>query len=94
MVSVADLYDAADRAGLLTPVRVGAESVACAFRAPDEVLLDGLVLSRDYTIEYPASRLTLAVDDTVEIDGGQYRVRDVLSLRDGTECRAKLARLS
>ena len=46
MVGVADLYDAAARAGLLTPVKVGALIVECGFRAPDETVLDGLALPR------------------------------------------------
>jgi hypothetical protein len=90
---VADLYDAAARAGLLTPVKVGALIVECGFRAPDETVLDGLALSRDYEIEFPADSLTLAAGDTVEIAGHQYRVREVMALRDGSEMRAKLARL-
>ena len=93
MVGVADLYDAAGRAGLLTPVKVGALIVECGFRAPDETVLDGLALSRDYEIEYPAARITLAAGDTVEIAGQPYRVREVIALRDGNECRARLARL-
>ena len=93
MVGVADLYDAAARAGLLTPVKVGALIVECGFRAPDETVLDGLALSRDYEIEYPAARMTLLAGDTVEIAGHSYRVREVIALRDGSECRARLARL-
>ena len=93
MVGVADLYDAAARAGLLTPVKVGTLIVECGFRAPDETVLDGLALSRDYEIEYPAARIALAAGDTVEIAGQPYRVREVIALRDGNECRARLARL-
>ena len=93
MVGVADLYDAAARAGLLTPVKVGALIVECGFRAPDETVLDGLALSRDYEIEFPTERLLLSVGDTVEIAGQSYRVREVIALRDGKECRARLARL-
>jgi hypothetical protein len=93
MVSVADLYDAAARAGLLTPVKVGALIVECGFRAPDETVLDGLALSRDYEIEFPTGRLLLSTGDTVEIAGQPYRVREVIALRDGNECRARLARL-
>ena len=93
MVGVADLYDAAARAGLLTPVKVGTLIVECGFRAPDETVLDGLALSRDYEIEFPAERLLLVVGDTVEIAGQPYRVREVIALRDGSECRARLARL-
>jgi hypothetical protein len=93
MVSVADLYDAAARAGLLTPVKVGALIVECGFRAPDETVLDGLALSRDYEIEFPTGRLLLSTGDTVEIAGQPYRVREVMALRDGAESRAKLSRL-
>ncbi|MBD3805435.1 MAG: hypothetical protein IE919_19715 [Thioclava sp.] len=93
MVGVVDLYDAAERVGLLTPVKFGALTVYCGFRAPDETVLDGLMLSRDYEIEYPTGRLTLAAGDTVEIAGQSYRVREVMALRDGLETRAKLARL-
>ena len=93
MVSMTDLYDAAARAGLLTPVKVGALIVECGFRAPDETGLDGLALSRDSTIEFPTERLLLAVGDTVEIAGQPYRVREVVALRDGSECRARIARL-
>ena len=45
----------------------------CAFRAPDETVLDGFMLSRDYQIDYPASRLTLAAGDTVEVAGNTYQ---------------------
>ena len=93
MVGVADLYDAAARAGLLTPVKVGTLIVECGFRAPDETVLDGLALSRDYEIEFPTGRLLLVVGDTVEIAGQSYRVREVIALGDGNECRARLARL-
>ncbi len=92
MVTVADLYDAAERAGLLTPVKVGATTIACAFRAPDETVLDGLALSRDYEIEFPTGRLTLSAGDTVEIAGHSYRVRELRQVRDGSETVAKLAR--
>ena len=48
---------------------------------------------RDYEIEFPTERLLLVVGDTVEIAGQPYRVREVIALRDGNECRARLARL-
>jgi hypothetical protein len=94
VVRVSDLYDAASRAGLLTPVQVGTQTVQCAFRAPDETVLDGLVLSRDYEIEFPVERLSLHAGDTVSIAGVSYRVREVVSLRDGSEARATLAKRS
>jgi hypothetical protein len=93
MVTVADLYDAAARAGLLTAVKVGAVTVQAAFRAPDETVLDGLALSRDYQIEFPTNRLSLSQGDLVEIGGQSYRVREVRQLRDGSESAATLSRL-
>jgi hypothetical protein len=92
MTIVADLYDAAARCGLLTEVKAGALTVQAAFRAPDESVLDGLALSRDYRIEYPTERLTLAMGDHVEIGGQRYRVREVRQLRDGSESAATLSR--
>ena len=93
MVRVEDLYRAADRAGLLTPVTVAGITVPCAFRAPDETVLDGLAISRDHQIDYPAAWLTLAVGDTVEVAGHSYQVREVRAIGDCTECRAWLTRL-
>jgi hypothetical protein len=93
MAGIGDLYDAAERAGLLTPVKVGAVTVACAFRAPDETVLDGLALSREYRIEFPAERLTLQSGDAVEIAGHPYRVREVRQMGDGSEVWASLTRL-
>ena len=46
-----------------------------------------------YEIEFPTERLLLSVGDTVEIAGQSYRVREMIALRDGNECRARLARL-
>ncbi len=93
MANVADLYDAAARCGLLTAVKVGAVTAQAAFRAPDDTVLDGLALSRDYRIEYPSERLALSQGDLVEIAGESYRVREVRQLRDGTESMATLSRL-
>ncbi len=92
-MDVTALYEAAHNAGLLTPVRVAGATVHCAFRAPDEVVLDGLALSRDYQIDYPASWLTLASGDAVEIAGVAYRVREVRAIGDGSERRASLRQL-
>lgn len=91
-MSVEDLYDAAQACGFLTPVHVGATVTWCGFRAPDDTVLDGLALSRDYVIEYPASRLQLSPGDTVSIEGAAYTVREVRALRDGSETRALLSK--
>ncbi len=87
-------YDAAASAGMLTEVIVAGEPVMCEFRAPDESVLDGLVLSTEYAIRYPASRLpSLATGDTVVIAGESYQVREVRALADGSERRATLTKL-
>ena len=94
MLAVELLYEAARNAGLLTAVTVAGGSVVhCGFRAPDETVLDGFALSRDYQIDYPAAWLTLAVGDTVEVAGNTYQVRDVRAIGDGTERRASLSQL-
>ena len=87
------LYEAARNAGLLTPVFFAGVTVHCAFRAPDETVLDGFALSRDYQIDYPASVLTLAIGDAVEIAGAVYQVRDMRAIGDGSERRAALTQL-
>ena len=93
-MEVTELYDAAASAGMLTEVIVAGEPVMCEFRAPDESVLDGLALSTDYAIRYPASRLpSLAAGETVVIAGDSYRVREVRALADGSERRATLAKL-
>ncbi|SFM13110.1 head-tail joining protein [Nitrosomonas communis] len=92
-MNVTDLYEAAARNQLLTPVTVGTVTIQCAFRAPDEAVLDGLVLSRDYHIEYPTSWLTLSISDVVVIKGESYKVREVRQIRDGSESRTTLSKL-
>ena len=88
---IEDFYQSAQRAGLLTQVNANGSSVYCAFRSPEETVLDGLALSRDYQIDYPASWLKLAIGDLVDINGTSYQVRDIRVIGDGTECRASLS---
>jgi len=84
------LYTAAAQAGLLTAAVVNGEIVMVDFRAPDEDVLDGLGVSRGYTIRYPSSRLALAAGAELVIADACYRVREVTRLGDGSECRATL----
>ena len=93
MATLEDLYDAAAQAGLLTAADCAGVVVWVDFRAPDEDVLDGLGVSRGYTLRYPAQRLLLATGDELTIEGQIYRVREVRQLGDGSECRATLARL-
>ena len=94
MVRIEDFYDAAGRSGLLVDAEIDGQTIAVDFRSPDETILDGLALSADYTIRFPASALpALAAGDTVSIAGNTYRVRDIRSIGDGSERRASLSRL-
>lgn len=87
------LYDAASAAGLLTAATLNGVEMMVEFRAPDEDVLDGLGVSRGYTIRFPKSRVTLAGGDELLVGGDRYRVREVTHLGDGSECRASLTRL-
>ena len=93
MMDVGALYDAAAHSGLLTAVTFGTAEVMVDFRAPDEDVLDGLGVSRGYTIRYPQSRLALTAGNELLVAGVTYRVREVTQLGDGSECRASLTRL-
>ena len=94
MATITDLYDAAAHAGLLTAAECAGVVVWVDFRAPDEDVLDGLGVSRGYTIRYPAQRLALTTGDELTIDRERYRVREVRQLGDGSECRATLTRIT
>ena len=93
MVTVSDLYAAAGRAGLLTPAMIGGSEVLVDFRAPDVEVLDGLGLSSDYAIRYPADEVLLDSGHELVIGGTTYRVREVRAIGDGSECRATLMRV-
>jgi hypothetical protein len=88
-----DLYAAAGRAGLLTPAVIGGAEVLVDFRAPDAEVLDGLGLSTDYAIRYPADAVMLDAGHELVIGGITYRVREVRAIGDGSECRATLRRV-
>ena len=92
-VGVEALYEAARRAGLLVEAEVGGLHVWVDFRAPDEAVLEGLALSADYTLRFPACALpTLTVGEIVTVRGASYRVRDLRAVGDGSERRAALTR--
>ena len=89
-MKLSDFYNAAGRAGLLTPARVGSKDVLVDFRAPDVEVLDGLGLSADVAIRYPADAVVLDSGHELEIQGVRYQVREVRAVGDGAECRATL----
>ncbi len=94
MIAIESLYDAAARSGLLTRAALGGIEVMVDFRAPDEDVLNGLGVSRNFSIRYPVCRLpTLSSGDTLWISGRSYRVREISVTGDGTEARATLTQL-
>ena len=91
---IEELYAAATRTGLLVDVEVEGQTIAVDFRSPDESVLGGLALTADYTMRYPATVLpTLTGGSRVSVGGNVYRVREIRSIGDGSECRASLTRL-
>jgi hypothetical protein len=89
-----ELYAVAGRAGLLTPAVIGGTEVLVDFRAPDVEVLDGLGLSADYAIRYPADAAVLNRGEELVIGGETYQVREVRAIGDGSECRATLMRIT
>lgn len=89
-----ELYAVAGRAGLLTSALIGGSEVLVDFRAPDAEVLDGLGLSADYAIRYPAGEVLLNSGHEIVIGGSTYRVREVRAIGDGSECRATLTRIT
>lgn len=94
------LYEAAANAGLLKtcvwhpsdggPPRTNPVGLA----APDETLMDGLTLSTEYLMSYPALIFEgLVAGERVGIDGVLFKVRDTRAVGDGSEKRARLTRL-
>ena len=97
---VEQIYASAADAGLLRNCRwqpadgAPSQTHAVGFAAPDDNMFDGLAVTTDYQITYPASALKgLASHDRVEIDGVIYQVRSVRAVGDGSERRAQLTRL-
>ena len=93
MINIETFYEVAAKSGLLTQAVFGSTKVFVDFRAPDEDVLGGLGVSRNYAIRYPANWLPmLAVGDSLEVAAQFYRVREITALRDATEMQATLSR--
>ena len=97
---VGQLYAAAERAGLLKdcvwrPLDGSApQQHPVGFTAPDGTAFDGLTLSTDYAMTYPATVFPgLASREPVEIGGMVYVVRELRAIGDGSEIRATLTRV-
>ena len=97
---VETVYAAAASAGLLQvcvwhPSNGSAsQSHPVGFSCPDESLLDGLTVSSEYAITFPASVFVgLAPREQVQIGSATYLVREVRTRGDGSERRATLTKV-
>jgi hypothetical protein len=55
------------------------------FTRPDTIVLDGVVHSTDYSIEYQSGDVQLVRDNVIAIDAVQYRIRQSPTAKgDGT----------
>jgi hypothetical protein len=70
------------------------QSHSVGFSCPDESRLDGLAVSTEYAMTFPASVFAgLVAQEQVQIGPATYLVREVRSIGDGTERRARLTRV-
>ena len=97
---VEQIYEAATNAGLLKDCLwrpsdgSPTQRFSVGFAAPDDTVLDGLSLSTEYVMTYPASIfIGLAPRELVEIDGVTFLVRELRAVGDGSEMRATLTRV-
>ncbi|MDQ3562857.1 MAG: hypothetical protein M3436_01530 [Pseudomonadota bacterium] len=75
-----------------TPSGGGAQQTAeVILDTPDQELVDGRVLSREYVITYRADQFVgIKGAETVTVSGTAYTVREVTALEDGQIMRASL----
>lgn len=92
-VRIEDFYTTAARAGLLIDAEIDGVVHPVDFRTPDADVLDGLGVSRDYQMRFPASWWPgLIAGAAVTIAGITYRIREITATGDGSEHRATLTR--
>lgn len=97
---IGQIYAAAARSGLLKdcvwrPLDGSApQQHPVGFTAPDGTAFDGLTLSTDYAMTYPANLFPgLATREPVEVGGVGFVVRELRAIGDGSEIRATLTRV-
>lgn len=100
MSLIEQIYESAANAGLLKDCLwrpsdgSPTQRHPVGFAAPDDTVLDGLSLSTEYVMTYPASIfIGLAQREPVEIDGVIFLVRELRAVGDGSEMRATLTRV-
>jgi hypothetical protein len=91
MAFTEDLGAFFSQADFAVPLTWGAETANVILDAPDEQLIDGRVLSREYAIIYESADLVgLTGGQAVTVGGIGYTVREVTALDDGKIVRATL----
>lgn len=100
MSLVEQIYESAANAGLLKDCLwrpsdgSPTQRHPVGFAAPGDTVLDGLSLSIEYVMTYPASIfIGLAQREPVEIDSVTFLVRELRAVGDGSEMRAALTRV-
>ena len=60
---------------------------------PDEIVADGLVMTTDYELTAKTSELGgLVFDNTVTVNGDDYKVRSARKIDDGSFCLVSLTK--
>lgn len=71
----------------------GSQSAEVLFDSPELVVAEDYVLTAEYAITYPATKLTgLANGSTITVDGSTYKVNLVQSIEDGKLKKATLSK--
>jgi hypothetical protein len=94
MAFTEDLGAFFSQADFAVPLTWGLVTAEVILDAPDEQIIDGRVLSREYAITYESADLVgLSGGATVTVDGTAYTVREVTALDDGKIMRATLRKM-
>jgi hypothetical protein len=93
---ILQIYQAAARAGLLTPVRwitgKSNKGLDVEWRETDETMLHDLVVGTSITMTGPTVELAeIQQGELITSGKRRYRVRDVRQIHDGSETRATLS---
>lgn len=81
-------------AAIFRPAGGGEVPFDVGFKRPDQIALDGVVHTTDYSIEYQSADVTLQRSDVIEILGAQYSVRQTPQAKgDGTFMTALLEKV-
>lgn len=73
---------------------VNATSGKVILDQPDQIIVNGDVISTGYTVTFRSSLFpSLKFDDAMTVDGTSYKVREVMKLDDGAFSKAVLSKV-